>query len=74
MNKKTKKAITIEEKSTFKEVIYSGGSYVGYIYCDEEGDYLFKAPIFFNSKSLGRGKVLKEVAERLIELNYGKGD
>ncbi len=53
------------------ENIYSEKNHgkIGHIYFDGE-DYWFKPVFFFTSWKLGKGKCLKEVAERLIELNY----
>ena len=67
-----KELIEIKFIRKFKEYIYSEGDYIGKIIVDSDGDYLFKSTIFFTSRMLGRGKVLKKIAERLIKLNYGK--
>ena len=57
------------------ECIYSSdedGNYLGKIIRDKEGDYLFVPTTCYTKHRLGKGKCLKEIAERLIELNYPK--
>ena len=70
------KHIKIQKQRKFREYLYNNeGRYIGYIYMDFEGDYLFRPSLRLGvviSPVLGKGKCLKEIAERLEELNYGK--
>ena len=64
------KSIEIRNRKRFREYIYVDGDYIGKIVKDFEGDYLFKPSWFATRYKLGKGKCLKEISERLIELNY----
>lgn len=67
-NKKLLSFKKVHPKEIF-EYVYFEDHKMGYIYFDGE-EYYFRPPVFFISWRLGKGKCLKEVAERLIELNY----
>ena len=62
--------IKIRKEKHFVEYIFdSSNNYIGKIIIDEDRDYIFKKGFL---EDLGKGKCLKEIAERLIELNYTK--
>ena len=67
-----KRSIIIENSRKFKEYVYSrdNKAYMGYIYKNCYGNYFFRKGFFVGN--LGLGKCLKDIAERLIELNYKK--
>ena len=70
----TKKLIKFQKKyeKSIIEYVYSekDGDCIGYIWIDGDGDYLYKPYYFFLSRRMGKGKAMKEIAERLIQLNY----
>ena len=74
--KKTKYINKIIKKEIIEHIYSKDDGYVGKIVRDKDGEYVLRISLFrrmfFLSQTLGRGYVLKEIAERLIELNYAK--